>query len=163
MRVRTYHTHTINRSSPLLGALVTINAAYSLCFALPVVAVSLGKKWSSGITSGQQVWCASTVALWSAAEILRLYFGYRSNLQQFVPGLLLFALLTLLPQLPLVAVFNSIWPQRDSLDYALSITLIIMLLFEFLCSVRLVATLMQNNRIDFFVYGRYLTREDHRF
>ncbi|EAN90021.1 hypothetical protein C3747_33g230 [Trypanosoma cruzi] len=163
MRVRTYHRHRVNRSSPLLAALLTINSAYSLFFAVPVVAVSLRKRWNGGITSSQKTWCVCIAVLWFVAELFRLYFGYFGNQQQHLPCLFRFVGLTLLPQLPVVIIFNALWPQRDSLDYALSVTMLMLLVAEFLCSVNLIRILVKNKQVDFFVYSGQLSREERHF
>ncbi|RNF12881.1 hypothetical protein TraAM80_00038 [Trypanosoma rangeli] len=159
MRVRTYHRHRVNKSSPLLAALVIINVAYSFFFAFPIVAASLGNRWYRGITSSQQTWCVLIAVCWFLAELPRLYFGHTSNSQQYVPGLICFLGLTLLPQLPLVILYNVMWPQPDSLNYAVSITMLILLVAEFLCSVKLLGTSVKSNQIDYFVYTMHAARE----
>ncbi|RNF19967.1 uncharacterized protein Tco025E_03958 [Trypanosoma conorhini] len=159
MRVRTYHRHRINKSSPLLAALVTTNVAYSLFFALPVLAASLRKRWDRGITSSQQTWCVCIAVFWFMAELPRLFFGHTSNRQEYVPGLIRFLGLTLLPQLPFVVLYNVMWPQPDSLDYAVSVTMLILLVAEFFCSVKLLGTLVKSNQIEYYVYRMHVSGE----
>ncbi|ORC90395.1 uncharacterized protein TM35_000081930 [Trypanosoma theileri] len=160
MRVRAYHHHTVSRSSAALAALVIVNAAFMFCFALPVV---LAFPWSRVLTATQQAWGAALISIWAIAEIPRLYAGHTGNNLQHVPALMRFALMTLVPQIPLVIVYMVMWPQRNALNEAVSITMIILLVAELFCTIRLLVTLMQRNRIDFFIFYRRNFIENRRF
>ncbi|KAH9578241.1 hypothetical protein LSM04_009153 [Trypanosoma melophagium] len=160
MRVQAYHRHAVSRSSAVLAALVVVNAAFMFCFALPVV---LAFPWRKVLTATQQAWGGSLITIWAVAEIPRLYAGYSGNNLQHVPALIQFAVMTLVPQLPLVIVYRVMWPHRNALNEAVSITIMIFLVGELLCTIRLLITLMQHNRIDFFIFqGRHF-RENRLF
>nr|CCC94066.1 unnamed protein product [Trypanosoma congolense IL3000] len=162
MRVLTCHQHHVNRNSAALGGLTRVNVAYSLLFVFPATAVSLFERSSGALTSLQRALCVAGVGAWALLDMLRLYVGHCGNHQQNVLLLVLFTLFTLLPQLPVAVLCNMKWPYPNSLDYAVSVVMILFLVLELLCSVGMIIRLIQNNRIDYFVYGpHHPSRRNH--
>ncbi|EAN78388.1 putative membrane protein, putative [Trypanosoma equiperdum] len=159
MRVLTHHRHAVNRGSATLGGLTMVNTAYSFLFAFPVAVVSLVVRWHKKLTLNQRALCVTCLVVWTLVDVLRLHLGYSGNRKQYVPSLIGFFVMTLLPQLPLAIAYNLAWPHLSSLDYATSTVMIMLLVAEIVFSLRVIVRLIRNNRIDYYVYGPYHVRD----
>ena len=90
-------------SSLPLQKLLYFNALFSLAFAAAHAATVAFKLQRLALQPMSQALLPAALGVWAAVELARLWLGYRGNLGEQVPALAAFFLLTLLPQLPLVA------------------------------------------------------------
>lgn len=152
MRVNTFHRHSVSRSSTFLGSLLTVHVPYSLMFSMPVFYSYVGQKWNlEGITHGQRATMLSIILLWSVTELFRFYSGFNGNTRHYLGAAITFLCLSVVPQVALMAVYASIAPRRNDLEYSVCVVQLILLCFEILGAIRLVMRLARNTTVDFYV------------
>ena len=136
-------TNTEIASNLPLQMLMHFNIYYGLFWGLLVLATMIFRESYLPTNSSYLVLCPLILSVWCMVEPVRLYLGYVGNLQEKVPQLTGFWLLTLIPQIPLAFFFivaepisfspvansNSI-PLQLSSDLASSIILLIMYIQE---------------------------------
>jgi transmembrane protein 17 len=125
-----------------LQMLMYFNVYFGLFWALIVLANMLFRENYLSTNPSYLVLCPLILSVWCMVEPLRLYLGYVGNLQEKVPQLTGFWLLTLIPQIPLAFFFIIAKPISYSpnggdsytlqlpFDRAGSIVLIIMYIQE---------------------------------
>lgn len=152
MRVRSFHRHTVNRSSTALGVLIPLHFLYSLCFSVPIFFVFLARRWGRGeIGSGQRTWMLCLMLLFTVGEAIRFGVGYTANIKMLLPDLCGYMSMCLLPQLVIICILLSYLPQRNELELSVCIVQLLLLCVEALVAVRMVWRLARNNTIDFYV------------
>lgn len=151
-------------SSLSLQKLLHFNTLYIACYGSTEIALSLYKAlYITGIgtatnlstNSSPSIWSfipLILVCIWIIIEILRIRIGYLGNLQERVPELAAFWLLTLLPQLPLTIFisfisFNSLCL---GLDIAVGIPMCIILLGQIRYGLPAVRSLIRKQTADFY-------------
>ncbi|KPA81519.1 putative mitochondrial hypothetical protein [Leptomonas pyrrhocoris] len=152
MRVHTYHKHAVQRNSPLLHALLSLHAIFSVCYSAPIFFTFLGLRWQrQSTTSTQRTWMICVLVIWFCAELGRLYLGRLANRQTLFGELIGFLSMTIVPQIVLMGVLFGLLPQRNDLEYGVCITQLILLGLEFLTATQLLVRITRNNVIDFYV------------
>jgi transmembrane protein 17 len=136
-------TNTEIASNLPLQMLLYFNVYFALFWGLLVLANMVFRESYMTTNPAYLVLCPLILSVWSIVEPLRLYFGYVGNLQEKVPHLTGFWLLTLLPQIPLAFFFiiakpitftpsptSEAVPIQLSFDRAGSIVLLLMYIQE---------------------------------
>jgi len=103
-------------SSMALQLLLYFNMYYSVVWLASQISI-----FSWKVTQGLEapVFSAIAIAVWALAEPFRLSFGWSGNLQEKVPQLTAFFLLTIIPQIA-VMLYLLIAPQKTQIfQYAL--------------------------------------------
>ena len=135
-------TNTEIASNLPLQMLLHFNVHFGLFWALIILANMLFRESYLSTNPSYLVLCPLILSVWCMVEPVRLYLGYVGNLQEKVPQLTGFWLLTLIPQIPLAFFFiiakpinfspdgNTTVPYQLPFDRAGSIVLIIMYVQE---------------------------------
>mmetsp|Transcript_25039 Transcript_25039/g.34505 ORF Transcript_25039/g.34505 Transcript_25039/m.34505 type:complete len:114 (+) Transcript_25039:391-732(+) len=89
--------------------------------------------------------------LWAVLEPLRLLLGYSGNLQEKVPFLGVFMLVSLFPQLPVNAYFAIAQPDATAFDKSLGTVSSIMLLTELVGAVLAIRQIIQSQDEKFYL------------
>ena len=151
-------------SSLPLQKLLHFNMLYAFCFGATQIALSIYKIFYLGGIATSKTFSLNTppeamrfiplilIFIWIIIEILRLRIGYLGNLQERVPELAAFWLLTLLPQLPLTFFLSFVGLNGLllSLDIALGIPIIIILLGQIRFGLPAVRALIRKQTADFY-------------
>lgn len=152
MRVRTYHKHAIQRSSPALQGLLVLHTIFSIFYSAPIWFTYLGIRWHlASVTSKQRIWMICVLIIWFCTEILRLHLGCLANKQSLFGGLVAFLTITLVPQLPFVCVLLGVLPECNDLEFSVCVTQILLLVLESLAALQLLLRVTRNNIVDFYV------------
>ncbi|EKX33113.1 hypothetical protein GUITHDRAFT_98434 [Guillardia theta CCMP2712] len=129
-------TNTQIASSLPLQMLLYFNVFYSIFWGALTLALMLFKENYLIVNQAYKVLSPLVLSVWFLLEPVRLYLGFVGNLQEKVPQLTGFWLLTLIPQLPIAFFFVLSLPVRVSgLPLQLSFDLagsIILTVFVFL-------------------------------
>lgn len=152
MRVRTFHRHSVNRTSTVLAALIPLHFLYSFCFSLPIWFTFFGIRWNRGeLTSGQRAWLLCVLLVFAAVEAIRGFLGYFANLKMLIADLCGYMGLCVVPQLILICVLLVNLPGRNDLEFSVCLTQLLLVIVETLASARMVWRLARNNTVDFYV------------
>ncbi|KPI89013.1 hypothetical protein ABL78_1897 [Leptomonas seymouri] len=152
MRVHTYHKHAVQRHSPLLHALLSIHAVFSICYTAPILLTYLGLRWQQQSTTGaQKKWMLCVLMLWFCAEVVRLYLGRLANRYTLFGELIGFLTMSIAPQMVLIGVCLGLLPNLNDLEYSVCVTQFILLVSECLAATQLIMRVTRNNVIDFYV------------
>jgi len=105
-------TNTEIASSLSLQMLLYFNVQYSLFWGLITLSLMVFSENYLEVNTAYRVLSPLLLSVWFMVEPLRLFFGYVGNLQEKVPQLTGFWLLTLIPQLPITFFFIVALPLR---------------------------------------------------
>lgn len=94
------YAQTESSTSWVLQLCLEYNACMSLLFLVVESAVLSEKLTRFELDVFGQVLAPLTFGVWAASEVFRLWFGYTGNLQEKLPQMSVFFLLSLFPQLP---------------------------------------------------------------
>lgn len=152
MRVRTFHRHTVSRTSTVLGALLPLHLFYSFCFTIPILFIYLGLRWERDeVNRGQKAWMLCLLLVFAAVEAVRFFLGYFANIRMLLPDLIGYMCLCVAPQLVVMCVLFARTPSRNDLEYSVYATQLMMLCVEAVAAANMVVRLARDNTIDFYV------------
>lgn len=157
MRVKTFHRKRVRRSSRLLGGLMTMHLFFSVPLTTILFFFHAGVRWRRDMLgTGGKAWTMVVLIAWFVVELVRLWLGFAANKLMLFPQLITFIVLTIIPQLALIVVYFIMTNQPTDVEYCICICQIILLILEFLVSIRHVFRLGRHNVIDFYVSNGFV-------
>jgi len=105
-------------------------------------------KWE---TFNQGIFYAA-LALTSAVEVVRIYFGFTGNLNEKLPHIAGFCLVSVFPQIPLHIYFSAFQPNPTSLDIAILVVQWIFLALEIVCGLVTAARLVRYQTSKYYLH-----------
>lgn len=146
----------------LLQQLLYYNVYYSAAWFTAVI-VRIVWKYRVGLTvKDPDVVRTVLLVFWLLAEPLRLLSGYYGNLQENVPWLVVFIILTLAPQTPVCYYLMMEQYHRISFDRALQIVMAIMIHLEVLVAAYTVRSMSRAQKRQFYLFEAALQEEQER-
>ena len=101
--------------------LLFFNFNYSAAYGVALIYLTYIKCTTWAVHDLPRVMHFFFLSLWCCGEVMRLYFGYYGNLQEKVPHLAAFVLLTVFPAIPSTVYFASLQPLLRPFDQISSI------------------------------------------
>mmetsp|Transcript_17737 Transcript_17737/g.29163 ORF Transcript_17737/g.29163 Transcript_17737/m.29163 type:complete len:204 (-) Transcript_17737:651-1262(-) len=148
---RVAQTNSEISSSIALQVFLYFNAYYSWMWLFLYIMLTI---WRIAIVYTDLTWKVVTPILlffWAISEAGRMSLGYKGNLQEKVPQLLGFFLITIIPQIPIAVFFmlfqNSVLP----IDYGLNVVMLMFLAFEIVLSWRAIRRLIRAQAARFYL------------
>mmetsp|Transcript_19780 Transcript_19780/g.32501 ORF Transcript_19780/g.32501 Transcript_19780/m.32501 type:complete len:177 (+) Transcript_19780:402-932(+) len=97
-----------------------------------------------------QVLTPLTFSVWASSEGFRLWFGYTGNLQEKLPQLSVFMLLSLFPQLPCLIYLLHLQELQLPFERAMSASLVVFVCFELLIGYMTIKSLVKKQTQSYF-------------
>ena len=91
----------------------------------------------------------SVVVIWAAIEPIRLYYGFLGNLQESVPSLATYLLVTLFPQLPFVLYLAYIQPVIFPVDPIIGSMMVAILTLQFFIGLNSTRKIIRGQTVQF--------------
>ena len=101
--------------------LLFFNLYYSVAYGVALIYLGYIKCTTWAVHDLPRILLIFFILLWCCGEVMRLYFGYYGNLQEKVPHLSAFVLLTFFPAIPSVIYFATLQPLLRPFDQISSI------------------------------------------
>ena len=115
------HAETEVLASLPFQVLLFFNLYYSAAYGVALIYLAYIKCTTWAVHDLPRILLFFFIFLWCCGEIMRLYFGYYGNLQEKVPHLAAFVLLTFFPAIPSMIYFASVQPLLRPFDQISSI------------------------------------------
>jgi len=136
--------------------LLYFNMFYSIFWGALTLALMIFKENYLMVNQAYKVLSPLVLSVWFLLEPIRLYLGFAGNLQEKVPQLTGFWLLTLIPQLPIAFFFVLSLPVRVngyplqlSFDLAGSIILLVFIFLEAIVGFFALRTIVRSQVLKF--------------
>eukprot|EP00796_Vickermania_ingenoplastis_P011003 gene11003-7646_t len=152
MRLSTFHRHTVQRTSPLLGLLLFSHLVYTICFAAPALLVGYSQFFKTGSTKPwTPTWAGFMLFLWLVIEAPRFYFGFSVNRTGLLLYAMAFIVICVFPQMVLIIVYLAKVSYASDVELGICALELILLTAEVLAAVHLAVRLGMNDTINFYV------------
>lgn len=115
---------------PSLSSLpLQVTLHFNLLFSI-VYTILVGATCTSKVLYYNKKVAISNIIVWLVFEVVRLYYGISGNINEKVPELSAYLLITIFPQIPFALYFAYIQPVLFPVDPILGTLMLLLLLFQ---------------------------------
>ncbi len=121
------------------------NSLFSLVYSVVLGSVQVGKYFNDITNISPLI----ILCIWFLIEPFRLYYGIRGNTKEKVPDLATYLLITVFPQLPVIAYLGFFQTEYYPIDIILGSMMIIFLILSILFGFRSIRFLIKSQTAQF--------------
>jgi transmembrane protein 17 len=144
MREKTQISYVPSLSSLPLQVTLHFNVLFSIMYLILIGATCMSK-----VLYYNKKVAISSITVWVCFEVVRLYYGMSGNMNEKVPELSAYLLITIFPQIPFALYFAYIQPVLFPVDPILGTFMLLLLLFQIWAGLITTRKLIRNQTAQF--------------
>ena len=144
MREKTQISYVPSLSSLPLQVTLHFNVLFSVMYMILMGATCMSK-----VLYYNKKVAISSITVWVFFEAVRLYYGMSGNMNEKVPELSAYLLITIFPQIPFALYFAYIQPVLFPVDPILGTFMLLLLLFQIWAGLTTTRKLIRNQTAQF--------------
>ena len=144
MREKTQISYVPSLSSLPLQVTLHFNVLFSIMYLILIGATCMSK-----VLYYNKKVAISSITVWVCFEVVRLYYGISGNMNEKVPELSAYLLITIFPQIPFALYFAYIQPVLFPVDPILGTFMLLLLLFQIWAGLITTRKLIRNQTAQF--------------